>query len=256
MRRVFFNVINSWLKLKFSDVGGVLLFHLIRKLEKKSGLKRRVVVEKLQRFHNVFSALDEVTFCRWVNGTTTPSFYKQLLLISFFSFPMLEFMKMMDYKTVTTRQISAYKKILNMIDNPYHRMSYAPIPIDTATLSYLHLGIDKHWELLGGFYQNIAYASDFSFARYINKFDLDTHVFTISIKGSILSHTSCIFNASYFFEKVNFGVKKVSDRSAFINVSYYVNSDFLEALLGNMLAHPNSTPNCDICNFKQPTSFC
>lgn len=222
-----------------------LLFNLIRKLEKESVLSRKEIVERLQNFHCSFEFLDEITFCRWANGVTTPNFYKQLLLISFFSFPLVNFIEMIDYKIVPKKNRILYDKILDLFNCYYHSVScYEPITSKTITLNYSLLTVSEHWNIFSGFYENVKSKNNIRFMNDTINSKVKTYVFSIKNKECILSHTSCIFEANYFLDYLNLSIDDDSDKSVLINVSYYANSKFFEILIGNILMHiQNKVPD-------------
>lgn len=217
-----------------------MFFRLLQKLECESTISRKYIVARLQSYHEAFYLLDEITFCRWINGTTTPSFYKQIQLTKFFSMSFFEFVDFTDFRAIPKKQESVFNKVLKEFDCSYHAISYSYIADSNPVLKFQSLNSDDHWELLGSFYRNIGSINNIAFMLEKKRINVNSHVFSVYKNNKISSHTTCVLDALLYFDALGLVFKGVSHKSVFINVSYYSSSEFFRVLLGCALLHIQS----------------
>ncbi|HIF9277596.1 TPA: hypothetical protein ACX6QU_001338 [Photobacterium damselae] len=92
---------------------------------KKNIIKRNIsqtkTVSLLMEYHEEFRYLDEITLSRWVNNRVQPSKIKIILLIIYFSENVLNDLKKIDIKKVSTNNfIKAYESKKKLLSNSYH----------------------------------------------------------------------------------------------------------------------------------------
>lgn len=79
------------------------------------------VVAKLNLFHPEFSDLDTVTYSRWLNGKTKPSYKKQIMICVFFDFNVLKFIESYVSVSGTSKsKTQIYKYFSNLKTSPFN----------------------------------------------------------------------------------------------------------------------------------------
>lgn len=204
---------------------------------KKKGITRKQFIIELQVKFAAFEALDAITLTRWMNGTTNPSLYKQLLIASFFEKDLASFITQITSKKSQLSFNNVYQKLFNNIDKSYHRLSYLPLPQKQLTLSLLKLGKESHREQFGDFYRNMD-----KYRCVMQDMDKRGHevthtVFKLEYNKKIISHISFVVDITQFQPYLKTFVRAPSKKSILVNVTFFECRDYYELLLGLLCNH-------------------
>lgn len=101
---------------------------------------------KLNLYHQDFSELDAVTLSRWINGRSTPSLRRQLLICEFFKYDRLKFID-----TAVSFKLS--NSIKDHIRNHYEKMENSGFNQSSGVVAKRYFCIDN-----------------MSFSEYVNRF--------------------------------------------------------------------------------------
>lgn len=215
----------------------MMFSQLLKDAEKQSSLARKSLIAQLQLFHLELSNLDEITFSRWVNGATKPSFYKQLIVASFFTDMFRDFYFSTEAPLISKKNKETFSTAMNNLDNSYHRVSYNPLPKAEISIFAYELDYKEHNEKLGNFYANMKtydnLHKDLKNAIPTPKI----YLLTLEFHQQIISHTSCIFNMKQLTPYLDGFDMIPTANSILFNVSYFYCRSYFKLLNGILLNH-------------------
>ncbi len=120
-------------------------------------LSRRDFIAKLQMYdYRNFSGLDAITLSRWLNGKTTPSMYKQMIIAKCLDVDIIDFVlnvdsKKLKYSNKISDLVANFVKLLDYV-NPI--LSYHKLEINTK-IYVENVDFNNHYGELGHFYENV-----------------------------------------------------------------------------------------------------
>ncbi|MFH0257978.1 hypothetical protein ACGRL8_13355 [Vibrio rumoiensis] len=204
-------------------------------LESDCGLKRKEIIARLQLYHVEFAFLDDVTFSRWVNNVSSPTLYKQLLLVVFFNLPLVDFIRILDKPKIAKKALNVFENIFDELDESYHRLHYYSNMSMDAEVCLETMETKEYWEKFGCFYQQLDFYSDvINMKPSLNPIKERT-VISIEKSNYLLSHVSFILNPNKDFRELT--NLEIDDSDVFVNVSYYSCREYFHILLGSMMSY-------------------
>ncbi len=211
--------------------------YLLHMLNKKNKSQTKFVCE-LQLKFDIFNALDEITFSRWVNNRTTPSLEKQLLIAHHFEKKMSFFVSNIEKQKCKKSVMITFNETFNKIENAYHKINYKSSLESEKTLYLMHMNKETHRLLLGDFYTQFQMYQELFSHIDKERLSITTTVFAIKKHGEIISHVSYNQNVGKLIPdiKKELCLDNSSD-SISINIGYYSNKENYSILIGHLFSH-------------------
>lgn len=115
---------------------------------------RNEIIAKLNLYHKEFCNLDAITLSRWINRKTTPSIYKQLLIVQFFEDNILTFLSTnANLKKKPKYTTDIYKKLMADIEKSYNNINYFA-SYNNSTYNVSVINRQEYFKHLKVFYNN------------------------------------------------------------------------------------------------------
>lgn len=218
--------------------------HYLKKRKANEKVSAKSLIIKLQLFHPAFEKLDPVTLSRWINGRTTPSLEKQLLLVSYFGSDLLSYINSINQPEVSGSTSQIYDNIFEDIESSYHSIMLSnELSSTTLTPEIEKVTWSELTELVPNFYESTTcYQRVLSNKSITEKEDIV--LCSIKSENKVVSHLSISTNLKYlsnlFGSDINFDIK---ENGVAFNIGYLHTRIQYELLLGILFNYV-----CD--NFK------
>lgn len=212
---------------------------LLKVLEKGVNKTKVEIIAELRVYHKSFERLDKITYSRWFNGVTTPSLYKQILILKCFNKSIFDIIDVFDDIPVLKYQQEIYNGIFDSIENGYYRVRYknnlCQDDFSKLNISMKVLASLDEDDMLERFYEQM------EFYEKIKSLPIDTHVVYLKESNELRSHTAFFYNVNKVKNFLHIK-SKLNSKSIFIHVGYYDSRKYHELIISLMF-------NCILDNY-------
>ncbi|CAH1536860.1 hypothetical protein THZG08_580014 [Vibrio owensii] len=129
-------------------------------------LNTKLAIAKLQQGSSMFEKIDPVTISRWINGRTTPTLEKQLLVMHCLEPRVYPFLKYVSAPSVSRLHRKVYDTVFDNIESSYHSIIAHSNALTSDLVPCLErLTWDKLFELVPSFFEATSSYSRMLLAR-------------------------------------------------------------------------------------------
>ncbi len=180
--------------LKFKD-------YLAMWLTKKQCSRKELIALLQKRYYPLFSGLDAVTVCRWLNGKTVPKLNKQLCIAQCLQIDIVDFLLTIHPSTIRPlrKEELAHQQLTRAFNSSLSPLSYNQLYQDNH-INVCEHSYQKHISSFGDFYRNISALRPFLSELYRMRSEVRYRSTVIrNPNRDVLGHWAGIMN----IEKIN-----------------------------------------------------